>query len=252
VVAARHTSWFLDLAEEAATYRTARRWLRVLAADYDNLRAVLDRAVAAPDPDTALRLAGALSWFWWTNHTVEGGRRVAAVLALADGQPPSPQLARAVQAAAMLGMSLTPTEATANAARRSQELFERFGDHRGAAFSKLVLAFIELQRAGPSAAALRLVEEADATFGELDDPWARPSPATPGWRSSPTTKGCPMGPRRSGGGSWNGSRPSTISGGWPSRSSASPSSPRPAATSARPGPPTSGRWPPPATGGRCG
>jgi tetratricopeptide (TPR) repeat protein len=171
VVAARHTTWFLDLAEEAATYRTARRWLRVLAADYDNLRAVLDRAVAAPDPDTALRLAGALSWFWWTNHTVEGRRRVAAVLALADGQPPSPQLARAVQAAAMLGMSLTPTEATANAARRSQELFERFGDHRGAAFSKLVLAFIELQRAGPSAAALRLVEEADATFGELDDPW---------------------------------------------------------------------------------
>ncbi|HEV2895537.1 MAG TPA: AfsR/SARP family transcriptional regulator, partial [Actinomycetota bacterium] len=170
-VAARHTGWFLDLAEGAAAHRTGRRWLRTVAADYDNLRAVLDRAVAAPDPDTALRLAGALRWYWWTTHTVEGRQRLLGVLALADGQPPTPQLARAVQGAAMLEMSLTPTQATIDAARRSQELFERFGDHQEAAFSKLMLAFAELQYSGPSAAALRLVEEAGATFEELGDPW---------------------------------------------------------------------------------
>ena len=127
--------------------------------------------MAAPDPDTALRLAGALRWYWWTTHTVEGRQRLLGVLALADGQPPTPQLARAVQGAAMLEMSLTPTQATLDAARRSQELFERFGDHREAAFSKLMLAFAELQYSGPSAAALRLVEEAGATFEELGDPW---------------------------------------------------------------------------------
>ncbi len=171
VVEARHTGWFLDLAERAAAHRTGRRWLRMIAADYDNLRAVLDRAVAAPDPDTALRLAGALRWYWWTAHTVEGRQRLLGVLALADGQPPTPQLARAVQGAAMLEMSLTPTQATIDAARRSQELFERFGDHQEAAFSKLMLAFAELQHSGPSAAALRLVEEAEATFEELGDPW---------------------------------------------------------------------------------
>ena len=82
-----------------------------------------------------------------------------------------PQLARALQGAAMLEVSLTPTAATVDAARRSQELFERFGDQQGAAFSKLMLAFAELQRSGPSAAALRLVEEAEATFEELGDPW---------------------------------------------------------------------------------
>jgi tetratricopeptide (TPR) repeat protein len=170
-VEARHTSWFLDLAERAAAHRTGRRWLRTVAADYDNLRAVLDRAVAAPDPDTALRLAGALRWYWWTAHTVEGRQRLLGVLALADGQPPTPQLARAVQGAAMLEMSLTPNQATIDAARRSQELFERFGDQQEAAFSKLMLAFAELQYSGPSAAALRLVEEAGATFEELGDPW---------------------------------------------------------------------------------
>ena len=71
----------------------------------------------------------------------------------------------------MLEVSLTPTAATTEAARRSRELFERFGDRWGAAFSKLLLAFAELQRTGPSEAGARLVEEADATFTELGDPW---------------------------------------------------------------------------------
>ncbi|MFL6189757.1 MAG: BTAD domain-containing putative transcriptional regulator [Actinomycetes bacterium] len=170
-VAARHTAWYLELAEEAAGHRTARPWLRRVAADYDNLRAALDRAVAAPDPDTALRLAGALGWYWWTDRTIEGRQLLAGALALADGQPPTPQLARALQASAMLEVSLTPSAATAEAARRSRELCERFGDRSGAAFSKLLLAFAELQRVGPSEDGARLVEEADATFVELGDPW---------------------------------------------------------------------------------
>jgi predicted ATPase/DNA-binding SARP family transcriptional activator len=170
-VAARHTAWYLELAEEAAGHRTARPWLRRVAADYDNLRAALDRAVAAPDPDTALRLAGALGWYWWTDRTIEGRQLLAGALALADGQPPTPQLARALQASAMLEVSLTPSAATAEAARRSRELCERFGDRSGAAFSKLLLAFAELQRVGPSEDGARLVEEADATFAELGDPW---------------------------------------------------------------------------------
>jgi tetratricopeptide (TPR) repeat protein len=168
---ARHTAWFLQLAEQAAAHRTGRRGLRLVDGDYDNLRVALDRAVAARDLDTALRLASALGWYWWTRHTVEGRQRLAGVLALADGQPPTLPLARALQAAAMLEVLLTPTAATVGAARRSQQLFERFGDRRGAAYSKLVLAYAELQLRGPSGDAVRLVEEAEATFGELGDPW---------------------------------------------------------------------------------
>jgi tetratricopeptide (TPR) repeat protein len=170
-VAARHTAWCLDLAEEAAVHRTARRWLRLLDADYDNLRAALDRAVAGRDPDLALRLAADLGWYWWTRHTLEGHQRLAVVVALADGRPPTPELARALQASAMLEVAMTPTAAAADAARRSQELFERFGDRWGVAFSKLLQAWVGLQRFGPSADAIRLVEEAEATFGELGDPW---------------------------------------------------------------------------------
>jgi predicted ATPase/DNA-binding SARP family transcriptional activator len=170
-VAARHTGWFLALAEEAATHHSERRWLRLLDADYDNLRAVLDRAVAGHDLDSALRVAGALGWYWWTNGTLEGRQRLAGILALAAGEPPTLPLARALQAAAMIEVQLTLSEATADAARRSLELFERFGDRRGAAFSKLLVAWVELQWRGPSEAALRLTEEAEATFRELGDPW---------------------------------------------------------------------------------
>jgi tetratricopeptide (TPR) repeat protein len=71
----------------------------------------------------------------------------------------------------MLEVAMTPTAAAADAARRSQELFERFGDRWRAAFSKLLRAWVGLQRLGPNADAIRLVEEAEATFDELDDPW---------------------------------------------------------------------------------
>ncbi|HET8787267.1 MAG TPA: BTAD domain-containing putative transcriptional regulator, partial [Actinomycetes bacterium] len=172
-MAARHTAWCLALAERAAAHRTARRWLRLLDADYDNLRAALDRTMAAGDPGTALRLAADLGWYWWTRHTPEGHQRLAAVIALADadGRPPTPDLARALQASAMLAVAMTPTAAATDAVQRSQELFERYGDRWGVAFSQLLSAWVGLQRFGPNADAIRLVEQAEATFRELGDPW---------------------------------------------------------------------------------
>jgi tetratricopeptide (TPR) repeat protein len=71
----------------------------------------------------------------------------------------------------MLEVAMTPTAAAADAVRRSQELFERFGDRWGVAFSQLLSAWVGLQRFGPSADAIRLVQQAEATFGELGDPW---------------------------------------------------------------------------------
>jgi predicted ATPase/DNA-binding SARP family transcriptional activator len=170
-VARRHTAWFRDLAERAAAHRTGRRGLRRLEADIDNLRAALDRAVAAGDRETALRLGGSLGWYWWNNPSAEGRRRLGAVLALADGEPPSLHLARALQAVALLGVALTPTEEALDVARRSLELFERFGDRRAAATSKLLMGLGTQQLRGPSGEAERLVEEAAAAFAELGDRW---------------------------------------------------------------------------------
>jgi predicted ATPase/DNA-binding SARP family transcriptional activator len=170
-VARRHTTWFRDLAEGAAAHRTGRRWQRLLDADIDNLRAALDRAVASGDQETALRIGGSLGWYWWNRPTAEGTWRLAAVLAMADGQPPTIHLARALQAAALVGVALTPTKEALELARRSLELFERFGDRRAAATSKLLMGLGTQQLRGPSADAERLVEEAAAAFAELGDRW---------------------------------------------------------------------------------
>jgi tetratricopeptide (TPR) repeat protein len=69
----------------------------------------------------------------------------------------------------MVEALLTPTGAAVDAARRSLELFERFGDRRAAATSRLILGLAEYQLGGAGAA--RLAEEAEAVFAEAGDAW---------------------------------------------------------------------------------
>jgi len=165
----RHAAWFRDLAERAGREH-GERWLRVLDADYDNLRAAMNRAAAGGDQETALRIAGALGWYWSVFHHQEGSRRLADVLALAPDGPPTPHLAKVLQSATLIDVMLGPTQATVDAGRRSLELFERFGDRHAAAYSKLWLGQAELQLLGRGDAP-RLLQEAEATFAELGDRW---------------------------------------------------------------------------------
>ena len=168
-LARRHAVWFLDLAERAGREH-GERWLRLLDADHDNLRAAMDTAAAGGDHHTALRIAGALGWYWSVYHHEEGRRRLADVLAFAPDGPPTPHLAKALQSAVLLDEMMGPTQATLDAGRRSLELFERFGDRHEAAQSKLWLGQAELQVLGGGDAP-RLLREAEAAFDELGDRW---------------------------------------------------------------------------------
>jgi predicted ATPase/DNA-binding SARP family transcriptional activator len=76
-----HATFFLSLAEEAEprlTGRERRPWLRRLRRAHGDLRAALRWSIAgrAAD-DTALRLVGALHWFWYFLGAVDEGRRMA-------------------------------------------------------------------------------------------------------------------------------------------------------------------------------
>jgi len=87
-----HAGYFLDLAEQAVPrLRGAeqRAWQNRLEAEHDNLRAVLEWSLADPDEDdVALRLAGALAWFWTSGgHTTEGRRWLKQALARPAGTP---------------------------------------------------------------------------------------------------------------------------------------------------------------------
>jgi predicted ATPase/class 3 adenylate cyclase len=79
----RHTAAFLALAETAAPLLSGadqRRWLGKLERDHDNIRAVLDRAVAAPEPAVAARLGFAM-WRYWQKrgHLREAARRLESI-----------------------------------------------------------------------------------------------------------------------------------------------------------------------------
>jgi predicted ATPase/DNA-binding CsgD family transcriptional regulator len=84
---ARHLMWCVELAERAEpelVRQDARAWLQRLEPEAANLRAAFDRALAT-DPQAALRLAAALTFFWlMTGRLVEG---TAYLTRAADAAP---------------------------------------------------------------------------------------------------------------------------------------------------------------------
>jgi len=81
----RHTETFLALAESLTPKLTGddqRRWLGRIERDHDNIRSVLDRAVAASDGPTAIRLGFAM-WRYWQKrgHLAEASRRLRSIAA---------------------------------------------------------------------------------------------------------------------------------------------------------------------------
>ena len=103
----RHAGFILDLAEAAAmALRTPEQAaaLAQLDAEHHNARAALAWALDAGEADLALRLAGALSWFWYLRgHWGEGRRWLEAALSLPD---PGPMAARALTGAGLLACHL--------------------------------------------------------------------------------------------------------------------------------------------------
>jgi predicted ATPase/class 3 adenylate cyclase len=83
----RREAWFVDLAERAAPLLAGadqRTWLERLELEHDNIRAVLNRAVALQRPDAAIRLAFAMWRFWQKRGHLNEARRRLESLAAAD------------------------------------------------------------------------------------------------------------------------------------------------------------------------
>jgi len=85
LIRARHRDWYVALAHQAAGELSGsdqRRWLDRLELEHDDIRAVLDRAVAAPDPAVAIGLAFSMWRFWQKHgHLAEARRRLEAMAA---------------------------------------------------------------------------------------------------------------------------------------------------------------------------
>jgi hypothetical protein len=85
LIEGRHREWFTAFAARAAAELAGadqRMWLDRLELAHDDIRAVLDRSVAQPDPPTAIGLAFSMWRFWQKRgHLTEARMRLEAMAA---------------------------------------------------------------------------------------------------------------------------------------------------------------------------
>jgi predicted ATPase/DNA-binding SARP family transcriptional activator len=102
-LATRHLEFFLSLAEEAEPhFRQAEQvaWFNRLVADHNNLMSALDWSLKHGELISALRLTGALWYFWMgRGYYSEGLRQLLQALSLTQGAAPSIARAKALWAA---------------------------------------------------------------------------------------------------------------------------------------------------------
>lgn len=165
-IADRHSRHFLALAESAKDEILGpdqARWLALLDAELNNLRAVLRRALDQRDAETALRL-GASLWRYWRQrgHAVEG--REAIERALEIDAPVDPAIrAAAIYYLGNLALDLNEFAAAKRHFTESVALWQALGDQDGIASSQNSLGIIAWSTGDYRAAA--------ASFGHALDIW---------------------------------------------------------------------------------
>jgi predicted ATPase/class 3 adenylate cyclase len=174
----RHAVAFVELAEATAPALAGdrqREALGRLERDHDNIRAVLDRATAAGDADTAIRLGFAM-WRYWQKrgHLVEARRRL---LAIAD-QPWSrsePILrARLMEALGGVGWWQADRDILISAYTEALEIWRSIGDKREIANALYNSSFqyaiaVDLAASDPDGIGIAYMEESLALYREIGD-----------------------------------------------------------------------------------
>jgi predicted ATPase/DNA-binding CsgD family transcriptional regulator len=126
------TEHFLQLAEQAdPKLRTAGQmdWLKRVIVEYDNLRGALRWAIDAEETELALRLAGALHWFWVMRSELSEGRRfLLQALHLPQAEVWKQAYARALLAADGLAWLQGDFPESERLAQQSVALWRTLGD----------------------------------------------------------------------------------------------------------------------------
>jgi predicted ATPase/class 3 adenylate cyclase len=170
---AAHRRAYLALAEAAAERLIGpdqAAWLARLAAEHDNLRAALTRALT-DEPATALRLAATLWRFWFTRgHFAEGRQRLSAALAAAGPAAPAADRALALNGLGVMAWAQADYPAAAEALAEALDLRRAAGDTQGVAASLSNLGAVAFERGDP-AEARRLHDASLALRRTLGDRW---------------------------------------------------------------------------------
>ncbi|MGH3898248.1 MAG: ATP-binding protein [Pseudonocardiaceae bacterium] len=178
----RHAHWYADLAEHADQQLRGhgqQQWLERLDIESANSRAALTYAVgqsvAQSDPALALRLAGALAWYWFLRGRHSEGRRLLAMALAATALPTGSQVPVAARARALAGLAglgshdRTSTD-TAEHGRAALALYAGLEDPAGLARALWLVGLVMVDGREPSSG-IRLVADALTGFRRLGDRW---------------------------------------------------------------------------------
>jgi tetratricopeptide (TPR) repeat protein len=178
----RHYAFCLALAEAAQPdLRGARQleWLARLEQEHDNLRAALEWSLVG-DGERALRLAGALRWFWTMRGYFHDGRSwlARALQRCPESHTVSPSQssgglrarARALEGMGLLINALGDHDTAHALAEETAAIFQGLGDKRGLA-DALTLMGRALRWQGEATSAHLRLGEALALHREVGDRW---------------------------------------------------------------------------------
>ena len=169
-----HTEYFLALAEEAEPELTGADqagWLERLEAEHDNLRAALSWSLEGEDPELGLRLANALSYFWFVRgYWSEGRGWLEEALAGNAGALPEAR-AKALRVLASLAVEQGDFGRGETSAQEALTLYRGLGDQKGVADSLCELGWASLYQ-GDYEQAEALYEEGLAAARQSNDAWS--------------------------------------------------------------------------------
>jgi tetratricopeptide (TPR) repeat protein len=166
-----HANYYLRLAEEVEPklYGSEQQvWFDRLEQEHENLRAALQWLLERKEAERALRLCGALCWFWEVHrHVSEGEQFLERALAGSEAVAPSVRAA-ALTGAGWLAYFQNDHQRADALLRESLALFQALGDKRGVAMSRRRLGMLAWNE-GKYAIASALGEQALTIFKEVDD-----------------------------------------------------------------------------------
>ena len=142
----RRAVYFVGLAEAAEPAMlegSNRQWFKLLNAETGNIWAVVDWAAENNDPESALRMVGALTQYWWTHGSLR--LLLALVRKVLSLQIEARWLhyhAKALKTAGFLHYLLKEGKAARQAAEEAMAIFKSSGDEAGLASSMHLLGMV--------------------------------------------------------------------------------------------------------------
>jgi DNA-binding SARP family transcriptional activator len=167
--AAAHARAYLDLAERAEPHIVGggrgTEWMERLVAEEGNLRAALHWFEQRGEAEAVLRMASALTWFWFTRGEFgEGRRRLEAALELGGGSAPL-VVARGQVALGILVFCQGQVEGVRELLAEAVETLRGAGDRGSLTMGLLTLGTV-INLAGDAATARAMLDEALAVSAE--------------------------------------------------------------------------------------